>query len=301
MTLCLQSVKSVVVSAMDLERAIEIAKDAHAGVNDWVGNPYWTHVVRVIRRLVARFPDATLDEKIAAALHDVVEDCEHKGYTIDRLAELGVPPGALRILEDVSFTLPRYEGMTYVEKVKTIVDLGRVGSCRVKVADNEDNSDIMRIQALPEGKRSIANRYAKARRVLARAFDGVDRALIDLTSFVNDVRHDAPIAESAVWFERGPLHIYVRKVMCDWPEATLETLVISNVVVDTPGQGVFGRVLDVLENLSIPIIIENVHNERLADYIRRRGGYAALGKHPWVSMRRPRHDYRELSEWSVPA
>ena len=51
-----------------LERAIEIAKTAHAGQFDKAGKPYIFHPIRVMLRVHNEF------EKMVAVLHDVVED-----------------------------------------------------------------------------------------------------------------------------------------------------------------------------------------------------------------------------------
>jgi guanosine-3',5'-bis(diphosphate) 3'-pyrophosphohydrolase len=51
-----------------LERAIEIAAAAHAGQTDKGGEPYILHPLRVMFRM------HSVEEKIVAVLHDVVED-----------------------------------------------------------------------------------------------------------------------------------------------------------------------------------------------------------------------------------
>ena len=53
-----------------LERAIEIAAKAHAGQTDKAGQPYILHPLRVMRRV------SDTESRIAAVLHDVVEDSE---------------------------------------------------------------------------------------------------------------------------------------------------------------------------------------------------------------------------------
>ena len=53
---------------MDLQRAIEIAVDAHKTDIDKGGNPYILHPLRLMMQM------DTEDEKIVAVLHDVVED-----------------------------------------------------------------------------------------------------------------------------------------------------------------------------------------------------------------------------------
>jgi (p)ppGpp synthase/HD superfamily hydrolase len=65
---------------MNLTKAIGIAIDAHKGLKDKVGKPYITHIMRVMERC------KTEEEKIVAALHDVVEDTS---ITIDDLRKAG--------------------------------------------------------------------------------------------------------------------------------------------------------------------------------------------------------------------
>ena len=60
-----------------LERAIAIAAEAHAGSPDKGGAPYVLHPLRVM--LAVR----TMDERIVAVLHDVVEDSKKGSF--DRL------------------------------------------------------------------------------------------------------------------------------------------------------------------------------------------------------------------------
>ncbi|WP_082512125.1 HD domain-containing protein [Rhizobium sp. Root1204] len=61
----------------ELDRAIEIALEAHAGQNDKTGEPYFLHCNRVAAAV------STIAEKTVAYLHDVVEKSE--GRSIERL------------------------------------------------------------------------------------------------------------------------------------------------------------------------------------------------------------------------
>ena len=63
-----------------LERAIEIATEAHRGQFDKAGNDYIGHPLRVMAM------GKTTDEKIVGVLHDVIEDTD---WTFDRLAAEG--------------------------------------------------------------------------------------------------------------------------------------------------------------------------------------------------------------------
>jgi (p)ppGpp synthase/HD superfamily hydrolase len=63
-----------------LDRAIEIAVEAHAGQTDKTGEPYYLHCNRVAAAV------STIDEKIVAYLHDVVEK---GGWSLERLKAEG--------------------------------------------------------------------------------------------------------------------------------------------------------------------------------------------------------------------
>lgn len=54
-----------------LEQVIRLAVDAHAGQTDKAGAPYILHPLRVMQGC------GTMEQKIAAVLHDVVEDSAH--------------------------------------------------------------------------------------------------------------------------------------------------------------------------------------------------------------------------------
>jgi hypothetical protein len=65
----------------ELDRAIEIALEAHAGQTDKTGEPYYLHCNRVAAAV------STIPEKIVAYLHDVVEKGDD--WSIERLRTEG--------------------------------------------------------------------------------------------------------------------------------------------------------------------------------------------------------------------
>lgn len=113
-----------------LERAIAIAAGAHAGQVDKGGAPYILHALRVMLKVT------TLEERIVAVLHDVVED---GGMTLEALREEGFSETVLAAIESVS----RVEGEPYEDFIARAAQnpIGRV----VKLADLEENSDLSRI------------------------------------------------------------------------------------------------------------------------------------------------------------
>ena len=113
-----------------LERAIQIAALAHSGQVDKAGQPYILHPLRVMLRV------ASNSERIAAVLHDVVEDTP---VTLEQLAGEGF---AGEILEAVvALTkLPGETRMVAAQRAST----NKI-ALAVKLADNAENMDLGRI------------------------------------------------------------------------------------------------------------------------------------------------------------
>lgn len=113
-----------------LERAIALAAEAHAGMVDKAGAPYILHPLRVMLRV------ADERARIAAVLHDVVEDTE---WTLERLREEGFDPEVLAAVD----ALTRRNGEDYYDFCRRAAQhpIARI----VKRADIEDNLDLSRI------------------------------------------------------------------------------------------------------------------------------------------------------------
>ncbi|MNL42771.1 Bifunctional (p)ppGpp synthase/hydrolase relA [compost metagenome] len=114
-----------------LERAIAIAANAHQGQVDKGGSPYILHPLKVMLRV------NTLEERIVAVLHDVVEDC---GISLDELRQEGFSEAVLEAIAAVT-KVPGESYEAFVERA-ALNPVGRV----VKLADLEENSDLSRIE-----------------------------------------------------------------------------------------------------------------------------------------------------------
>lgn len=142
-----------------IEDTIAFIKIAHADQFDKGGNPYCRHPVSVMNRLGA---DATNEEKLVALLHDVLEDTE---YTAEDLLVRGY---SYEVVEAVKI-LTRPEGdnrPTYIEWVRSLAATGNMLAIRVKIADNEDNSDPSRVHYLPQKDQDITKRYKRSLEIL---------------------------------------------------------------------------------------------------------------------------------------
>lgn len=130
-----------------LEHAITLAANAHAGQVDKAGAPYILHPLRVMLRC------STNEQRIAAVLHDVVEDC---GVTLERLRAEGFSDAVVRAIS----SLTKREGEDYDAFVRRAGadPIARV----VKLADLADNRDLSRIPNPTEKDRARLEKYARA-------------------------------------------------------------------------------------------------------------------------------------------
>lgn len=140
----------------DIAAARLVASILFDGVTDKGGKPYIGHCMRVMDRLPET---ATIAEKCAAILHDVIEDTN---YTADDLRKRGFSDRTVWLVEQLS----RPAGVTYMDFIRKIKATGDAGLIAIKLADNADNSDPERIACLPEAERDIVKRYERARKIL---------------------------------------------------------------------------------------------------------------------------------------
>lgn len=130
-----------------LKDAVALATKAHLGQKDKAGAVYINHPLRVMSRM------STDEEKMAAVLHDVVEDTS---ITLQDLSVAGYPKAVV----DAVDALSRRKGETYEQFIERLMPnaLAR----KVKIADLEDNMDLGRI---PNPQPKDFERVAKYRRV----------------------------------------------------------------------------------------------------------------------------------------
>lgn len=145
---------------MNLEAAIVLAAQAHAGQTDQQNAPYIRHCLRVMERLA---PD--VNAMVVGVLHDLLEDTE-----------------ATLTPDDLSYDqwhalqlLTKRDGESYEDYIVRlcgpIQPPGRLAR-RVKLADLADN--LARNHRLRDPKRSLLRaRYEAAQRVIAKR-DGIE-------------------------------------------------------------------------------------------------------------------------------
>lgn len=130
-----------------LERAIEIAVEAHRGQVDKAGEPYILHPLRVMLH-------QRLDEqRQVAVLHDVVEDTD---WTLERLREEGFSEGVVSAVEAVT----RRDGEDYFDFVRRAA--AHPMARAIKRADLIDNLDLSRIASPSSKDFARLKRYEQA-------------------------------------------------------------------------------------------------------------------------------------------
>jgi len=128
-------------------RAVALAAEAHLGQLDKAGAPYIEHPIRLMLRAEGAHA------KMAAVLHDVVEDSE---WTFDGLRREGFPEPVIAALE----RLTRREGEAYEAFIDRVAEDPL--ATRVKLLDLEDNADLSRIAEPTERDRARVDKYRRA-------------------------------------------------------------------------------------------------------------------------------------------
>lgn len=140
-----------------IDVALKHALNAHNGQLDKAGEPYILHPLR----LMAHFNDPV--EQAVAVLHDVLEDSE---ITADDLRSDGIPEEVIAAVE----LLSRGKDESYIDFILRIRPhpLAR----KVKMADLEDNLNVLRLPSLGDVDQRRISKYHRAWQMLATAEDG---------------------------------------------------------------------------------------------------------------------------------
>ncbi|MDJ0376434.1 phosphohydrolase [Cryobacterium sp. PH31-L1] len=131
-----------------LDVAVNLARSAHAGQRDKLGVSYICHPLAVMRRVT------TDDEKIVAALHDVVEDT---AVTLDYLRALGFSEHIVRAVGAIT----KKQGEPLAESMARVAadPLALI----VKRADISHNADPLRQAGLSDEARArLTEKYERS-------------------------------------------------------------------------------------------------------------------------------------------
>ncbi len=136
-----------------LEDTLIFAAQKHNGQRDKAGKPYITHPLRVLNNLGL---NASLEEQMAALLHDVVEDC---GVSLEDLRAEGFPE---TVVVAVDHLTKNDEGKRDYQKAIERAALDPI-AIKVKLADLTDNMNLDRIANPTDEDRKRAEKYRAAK------------------------------------------------------------------------------------------------------------------------------------------
>lgn len=130
-----------------LSKAIILATQYHYGQVDKAGKQYILHPLRVM------FKVNSIEEKIVAVLHDVLEDTK---CTYQNLKEIGL---SNELIESI-YSLTRQNNESYMDFIKRCKQnaIARI----VKLSDLDDNCDLSRIENPTEKDYARVKKYKKA-------------------------------------------------------------------------------------------------------------------------------------------
>ncbi|MBW3635304.1 MAG: HD domain-containing protein [Armatimonadetes bacterium] len=144
-----------------LEDAISLAALSHKGQIDKAGAPYILHPLRVMMSLGR---ETTETERIAAILHDVVEDCE---VSFDDLRAMGFSEEVVAAVD--ALTKRDDEKEDYMRAIRRVAQ--HPVARRVKIGDLTDNLDESRIANPTEKDKMRLEKYRAAREFLLELED----------------------------------------------------------------------------------------------------------------------------------
>lgn len=142
-----------------LERAIEIAAGAHAGQVDKAGQPYILHPLRVMLRVTS------VHERMAAVLHDVVEDTP---VSLQQLVAEGFAPEVITAVE----ALTKHPGESRIDAARRAA--ADPVARQVKLADNAENMNLSRIENPTERDFARLEEYKAVRAILLGREGAID-------------------------------------------------------------------------------------------------------------------------------
>jgi (p)ppGpp synthase/HD superfamily hydrolase len=116
-----------------IEQALSIALSAYAGKQDKAGKTYILHPLRIMAKM------QTPSEMATALLHDVIEDSD---MTAEDLLKQGIP----QTVVDAVLALTKQTNETYEDFICRAMQ--NPLAAKVKLADIEDNINVLRLETL---------------------------------------------------------------------------------------------------------------------------------------------------------
>jgi len=140
------------------EKAIAIAATVHEGQKDKAGAAYILHPLRLMMKMTSD------NSRIAAVLHDVVED--GAGWTLESLSGEGFSDEIVSAVDGVT----RRNDESYEEFIDRLS--GDALAREIKLADLEDNMNVLRLDELTPKNLERLARYHRAWKKLRKISEG---------------------------------------------------------------------------------------------------------------------------------
>lgn len=134
-----------------LEKAINLAQKYHKGQFDKGGHPYIEHPLRVMNDV------ESIDEKVVAVLHDVIEDCH---VSREELIKEGIPEHLVKKLE-ILCRAKNEDYFDYIDRIKADSI-----TINVKLSDLKDNMNLERLKEVTDKDIKRLEKYKKAKEIL---------------------------------------------------------------------------------------------------------------------------------------
>lgn len=134
-----------------IEKSLTIALKAHAGQQDKAGKSYVLHPLRIMAQMETEY------EMAVALLHDVIED---SAYTSDDLLQAGIPAEVVEAVQILS----KVDGEDYDQFVIRV--MRNPLATKVKIADIEDNINLLRLERVGEKDLERVAKYHSAWKTL---------------------------------------------------------------------------------------------------------------------------------------
>ena len=141
---------------------------------DKEGFPYLGHLERVSRQM------STLEGKVAALLHDTIEDIAYIDY--DDLLDIGIPTTVIEVIKLVTND-PKVDSLNlelrlerYHQKITSIIESGNPLAIELKYADMSDNYNPERLQLCSvENRVWLTRKYEPQYKRLKKAYEKIKK------------------------------------------------------------------------------------------------------------------------------
>ena len=146
-----------------IETSLQIALNAYKGQKDKAGKTYILHPLRIMAKM------ETEEEMSVALLHDVIEDSD---YTFEDLLADGIPLVVAKAVQ----LLSKVEGENYDQFVDRVLENDLAS--KVKIADIEDNINVLRLDEIGSKDLERVAKYHKAwKKLQAKTYNDTHKQL----------------------------------------------------------------------------------------------------------------------------